>query len=276
VLLDPKLASTGYASYYTPSPLGAKPLAWPFTAGVDVYRGRTGSYSGQTIAFPGNNATSPLTTYRVGTESPEPFRTTNTSSPCHAWGSKTDVSSPVIVQWPKSASVNMNGQLVDLSTGRSLNTCTLTAGSYPSGSLAQTFLSGPNGYTKAAFYYADAPFVPGHRYALKTGGATTTTFTVGNLPSQAATSGASGYGSVTAKWAAATAGTGSITKYGVQIFSNSSCSGSPITATRWVGTASRSYTFGGTAHGRNYWVRVTAVNTPNAGRLSGCVLVKSN
>ncbi|MCW2524927.1 MAG: hypothetical protein JWO63_3262, partial [Frankiales bacterium] len=157
-LLDPRLKTTGYASYYTPKPKGAKPLAWAFTAGVDVYRGRTGPYHAETIAFPGNNATTPLLSYTVGTESPEPFATSIGS--CRSWSSKTVVSAPIILQRPNASKQPLTGgTIIDLSTGKALPTCSLTAASYPAGTEQRQFLDGSNGITKAAFYYASTAFL---------------------------------------------------------------------------------------------------------------------
>lgn len=182
VLLEPRLRSTGYASYYTARPTGAAPSAYQFTAAVDVYRGRTGSYRGQLLAFPATGATSPLLSYQIGSESPEPFRSTVAGSPCHSWGNQTMVSAPVIVQWPVTSKAPQgSASLIDLTTGTALATCALTAGQYPAGSLAQQFLLGTNRVTKAALYYAAAPFVAGHRYQLRVAGSTITTFSTSNV-----------------------------------------------------------------------------------------------
>jgi hypothetical protein len=176
-LLEPRLRSTGYASYYTPHPTGAGPNPYQFTAGVDVYRGRTGSYSGQRLTFPIAGSTSPLLSYRVGTELPEPFGSTLPGSPCHSWAARDVVSAPIIVQWPLGhRPVQAPATIVDVTTGRPLPTCALTAGQYPAGSLASTFLLGTNRVTQAALYYADAPFRPGHRYQLLVGATVLTDF----------------------------------------------------------------------------------------------------
>ena len=183
-LLEPRLRSTGYAAYYTPNPTGARPNAYQFTASVDVYRGRSGGYGGQTLAFPANGAASPLLSYQIGTESPEPFRSTLASSACHSWGAKSVVSAPIVMQWPLgSRAVQTGASIIDLTTGSALPTCGLTASQYPAGSLASQFLLGTNRVTKAAFYYASTPFVAGHRYQLKIAGAPATTFSATDLPS---------------------------------------------------------------------------------------------
>lgn len=183
-LLDPRLASTGYAAYYTASPKGAKPLAWNFTAAVDVYRGRSAGYNGHVVAFPGNLSSSPLLAYQVGTESPEPFRTTMSTSACHSWGTRTFVSAPIVVQWPRAtAGAGAAGRIVDLTSSTVLPTCSLNAGSYPVGSLPRSFLDGTNGITRTGLYYAATPFAVGHRYQLQIGGRAVTTFTaVSNQP----------------------------------------------------------------------------------------------
>jgi hypothetical protein len=177
VLLDPRLTTTGYAAYYTSHPAGASPLAWKFTAAVDVYRGRYGSYNGSVVAFPANNAVSPLLSYTVGTESPEPFRSSPSS--CEGWGRRSVVSAPVIVQWPVSGRSGSPsaGSIVDVTSGRRMSTCTLTSRSYPSGSLPAQFLGGANGLTRVGLYYASTPFLSGHRYQLRLGSGAVTTFT---------------------------------------------------------------------------------------------------
>jgi len=174
-LLEPRLRSTGYAAYYTAQPTGAGPNPYQFTAGVDVYRGRTGHYSGRVLAFPGTGSTSPLLGYRVGTESPEPFGSTLPDQPCHSWAALDEVSAPIIVQWPvqwptqwplSRRPTAAPAAIVDVTDGRPLPTCTLTADQYPAGSLAHTLLAGTNRITRAALYYANAPFRSGHRYQL--------------------------------------------------------------------------------------------------------------
>jgi hypothetical protein len=176
-LLDPRLRSTGYAAYYTATPSGAGTIPYQFTAAVDVYRGRTGSYAGQRLSFPALGTTSPLLAYRVGTESPEPFRSTLAGSPCHSWAVREVVSAPIIVQWPVIARpAQAPATIVDETSGRTLPTCALTAAAYPAGSLARTFLLGTDRATQAALYYADAPFQPGHRYQLRIGAAVITAF----------------------------------------------------------------------------------------------------
>jgi uncharacterized protein YkwD len=180
-LLDPRLQATGYAGYYTATPAGSKPVAWPFTAAANVYQGRTGRYNGAVVAFPANNSSTPLLSYQLGTESPEPFRQANTNV-CPGWSTKSTVSSPVIVQWPMATGVS-KGQAVitDLTTHTNQPTCGLTGSSYPSGSVAREFLNGANGITDSGFYYSANPFTPGHRYQLRIGGGIITTFTATSL-----------------------------------------------------------------------------------------------
>ncbi|MEO6704142.1 MAG: hypothetical protein ABI140_14125 [Jatrophihabitantaceae bacterium] len=181
-LLEPRLRSTGYAAYYTANPTGARPQAYPFTASVDVYRGRTGSYRGQTIAFPGNGAATPLLSYQVGSESPEPFRDSRAGSSCYGWGARSEVSAPIVMQWPVgSAAAQTGASIIDLTSGSTLVTCALTAADYPSGSLARQFLLGTNRLTQAALYYASTPFVAGHRYQLQIAGQPATTFSATDL-----------------------------------------------------------------------------------------------
>lgn len=176
-LLEPRLRSTGYASYYTPHPAGAGPNPYQFTAAVDVYRGRTGSYAGRILTFPAPGTTSPLLSYRIGAEFPEPFESTRPSAPCHSWAGRTAVSAPIIVQWPVgSRPLRTPAAIVDAGSDRPLPTCTLTASQYPAGSLASTLLLGTDRATQAALYYADAPFQPGHHYRLLIGGAVVTDF----------------------------------------------------------------------------------------------------
>jgi len=209
-LLDPRLASTGYSAYYTANPLGAGPMAWKYTAAVDVYRGRSGRYSGATVAFPANNAASPLLSYAVGSESPEPFRSAAATSPCRGWGSRTVVSAPVIVQWPLAARpASAYGQIVDMSTGRWQGTCSLNTASYPVGSLARQFLGGANGITQTGMYFAATPFIAGHRYQLRLLGHPVTTFTATVLPSAPVVVAVPLFKAFHAIWTPARAGVGS-------------------------------------------------------------------
>jgi len=271
VLLDPKLRSTGYASYYTANPAGTGQLSWPFTAGVDVYRGRTGSYNGNIIAFPATGATSPLTSYKVGTEYPEPFRTTTTSSPCHSWGSLSTVSAPLIVQWPAASRPNMGGSIIDLTTGAAQSTCTLTPSSYPAGSEGRMFLAGTNGYTKAAFYYARTPFVPGHRYALRVGGTTVSTFNIANIPGAAPTTAAALTAAAKVTWQAASAGTGAVKNYQVQLF-RTGCTGAALKVASMNGGA-RSATFSSLARNVLYYTRTVTINSLVSARPGACKAV---
>nr|MDQ2836498.1 CAP domain-containing protein [Actinomycetota bacterium] len=218
-LLEPRLKTTGYAAYYTAKPTGAKPDAYNFTAAVDVYRGRTGSYGGQELSFPASGAVSPLLSYQIGTESPEPFQSTLASSACHSWGTKSVVSAPIIIQWAlNSKAPQTAASIVDLSTGAALPTCALTAAQYPAGSLAQEFLLGTNRVTKAALYYTSAPFVAGHRYQLQVAGAAVTSFTTSNLPSVPALTGTPATRSVKLNWTLPTAGTGTVAYYRLSRF----------------------------------------------------------
>ncbi len=266
VLLDPRLTTTGYAAYYTSHPTGAKPLAWDYTAAVDVYRGRAGRYGGQSVAFPGNNASTPLLSYQVGTESPEPFQTA--SGPCRAWGSKSLVSAPVIVQYPLASRASLTGgSLVDLTTGTAQQTCSLTAGNYPAGSLQRQFMDGGNGITKAGFYYAAQPFVAGHRYQLRIGGAAITTFYATDLPSASAPAVAAARQTLQASWHKASPGLGSIRSYQVVVYAGSGCTG---TAVKTLMTTSLSGRISGLRSGTVYWVRLAAVNSSNGARIGGC------
>jgi uncharacterized protein YkwD len=273
-LLDPRLHSTGFAAYYTPTPTGAGPLAWRYTAGVDVYRGRSGGYNGSTIAFPANNAATPLLSYTVGTESPEPFRTTTAASRCHSWGSRSVVSSPVIVQWPLAAAVSAgSGAIIDLTAGTTQPTCSLTRDSYPSGSLPWQLLGGANGITKSAMYYAANPFVPGHRYRLRVAGALLSTFTAAGLPSgPALTASGIARGSRTSWTAPTSAGTGAITQYVVKVHLGTGCSSTIVAG---LALTQRSLTVGGLTPGRYYSIRVAAVNSASGSRWSNCVLIRS-
>jgi uncharacterized protein YkwD len=265
-LLDPRLNSTGYAAYYTGAPKGAGPLPWKFTAGVDVYRGRGARYTGITVAFPATYAATPLLSYTVGTESPEPFRTTAASSPCRSWGSKAVVSSPVIMQWPLAAAVNAgSGSIVDLTTGRAQPTCSLTAGSYPAGSLPRQFLGGVNGITKSAFYYAASPFVAGHRYQLRVGGVATTTFTATQLPTAPVLSVSTLGRSATPAWRDTAVG---VINHGLQLWSGAGCTGTLLAY--WRLTATR-MTIQGLLLGQVYSVRVSSDKADGGGRWSGCV-----
>jgi hypothetical protein len=186
-LLDPRLSSTGYASYYTPTPAGLGPLSWRFTAGIDVYRDRSGSYNGSVLSFPANGGVTPLLSYALGTESPEPFRDELPDAPCKSWSNKSEVSAPVIVQWPQkapSAQISAaSGQLTDVSTGTVLSTCSVLGNSFADGSTARILMNAGNGITNAAFYYANVPFVAGHRYRLVVDGQAVTTFTAVTIKS---------------------------------------------------------------------------------------------
>lgn len=271
-LLDPRLRSTGYAAYYTSSPTGAQPDAFKFTAGADVYRGRTGSYTGQTLAFPATGAASPLLSYQVGTESPEPFRSTVASSPCHSWGNLSTVSAPIIMQWPLgSRAPQAPASIVDMSTGRVLPTCALTAGQYPAGSLAQQFLLGTNRVTKAALYYASTPFAAGHQYQLRIGGAPATTFTTSNLPSVPSISTATLSHAVRVNWSLASTGNGAVAYYRLTRFGDPGCVRSTWTAT----SVGHSYTMTNLVSGRWYFVQLAVKNTLGAVRSTRCVIVRA-
>lgn len=270
LMLDPRLTSTGYAAYFTKSPTGAKPLAWNYTAAVDVYRGRTGRYDGKTIAFPATNAASPLLSYQVGTESPEPFRTS--TGTCRSWGTKTTVSAPVIVQWPVHAQSGLGaGRLVDLTTGKALPTCTLTAASYPAGSEQRMFLGGVNGITAAAFYYAPAPFVAGHRYQLTVKGTLITTFNVVTLPSSVSVTASPAPSTVKLSWSSANPGVGTIRDYMARAYTGAGCSGATAAA---VNTSDRTAALRGLQSGRTYWAEIAAVNTELGARWSPCYAVR--
>jgi hypothetical protein len=268
VLLDPRLASTGYAAYYTPNPKGAKPLAWKFTAGVDVYRGRTGKYAGQTVVFPANNATSPLLSYAVGTESPEPFQT---STSCRSWGTRSQVSAPVIVQWSLKGAGPATGSIVDLTTGKAQSTCTLSAASYPKGSLQQQFLGGANGITKSGLYYAATPFLPGHRYQLRVRGQAVTTFTAGGMPAPTKTTARPLAKGLQVKWTAVAAGTGHVSHYAVAVHAGRNCTGAVVAkATK---ASAQTLNIGRLASRRAYSVQVTTLNSANSSRPGNCVAV---
>jgi hypothetical protein len=271
-LLDPRLRSTGYASYFTPNPTGAQPDAFKFTAGADVYRGRTGSYGGQTLAFPATGAASPLLSYPVGTESPEPFRSTLTSSPCHSWGTKITVSAPIIMQWPISSRAAQGpASIIDLSTGAALPTCALTARQYPAGSLAQQFLLGTNRVTKAALYYASTPLTAGHRYQLRIAGLAATTFNTSNLPSVPVLSTATLTRAVRASWSLASAGNGAVAYYRLSRFADPGC-GRPV----WtVTTTGSSFLMTNLVSGRWYFLQVAVKNTLGAVRATRCVIVRA-
>lgn len=272
VLLEPRLRSTGYAAYYTPDPTGAQPNAYKFTAGVDVYRGRSGSYAGQTLAFPATNAASPLLSYTIGTESPEPFQSTVASSPCHSWGSKTVVSAPIIMQWALTSKAPQTGaSIIDLTTGSALPTCALTAGQYPAGSLAQEFLLGTNRVTKAALYYASTPFVAGHRYQLKIAGVGVTSFSASNLPSVPAVTTAAASRAVKVGWTLPTAGSGGIAYYRLSRFTDPNCTREAWTTT----TTARSYGIGNLVTGRWYFLQLATKNSLGAVRSTGCLIVRA-
>jgi uncharacterized protein YkwD len=272
-LLDPRLASTGYAAYYTPDPQGAGPLAWKYTAAVDVYRGRTARYNGSSIAFPATNAVTPLLSYTVGSESPEPFRSTIASSPCHSWGNRSVVSSPIIVQWPLAArGAGATGSIVDLTAGRILSTCTLNANFYPAGSEAKQFLGGANGITRSAFYFTTAPFVVGHRYQLRIAGGVVTTFMAGNPPAAATVDAEAAPRAADLSWTApSTPGTGTIARYVAAAYSGTACAGTAVSS---VSTTARAATLGGLVSGRYYSVRVAVFNSVGASRWGNCVVVR--
>jgi hypothetical protein len=271
-LLDPRLRSTGYASYFTQTPTGAQPEAYKFTAGTDVYRGRTGSYGGQTLAFPATGAASPLLSYQVGTESPEPFRSTLGSSPCHSWGSKAVVSAPIIMQWPlNSPAAQGPGSIVDLSTGAVLPTCSLTARQYPAGSLAQMFLLGTNRVTKAALYYASTPFTAGHRYQLRIGGLAATTFNTSNLPSVPTVSTAATSRAIAVNWSLPSTGNGAVAYYRLTRFGDPNC----IRPTWTVTTTARSYTMTNLVSGRWYFAQLAVKNSLGAVRSTRCIILRA-
>jgi hypothetical protein len=268
-LLDPRLTTTGYAAYYTPNPTGAKPLAWNYTAGVDVYRGRKGRYSGMTVAFPANGASTPLLSYRIGTESPEPFQ--SSIGNCHSWSGRTVVSAPVIVQWPLSAHVNPGvGSIVDLTTKQAQSTCTLTAGSYQSGSLGRQFLAGANGITNAAFYYAATPFVAGHQYQLKVGNAVATTFFASALPSAVPTHATPASRSIALSWPRAAAGT--VTLYVTRVYNGTGCTGVLVANLHSTTLSTRAT---GLVSGRVYSIRTATVNSSQAARWGPCITARS-
>jgi hypothetical protein len=265
-LLDPRLRTTGYAAYYTAHPRGAQPLAWAFTAGVDVYRGRTGAYNNSTIAFPGNNASTPLLSYTVGTESPEPFATS--TGDCRSWSGKSVVSAPVILQRPVSSALGLTGgSIIDVTTGQALQTCTLTAASYPANSVQRQFLNGTNGITKAAFYYASAPFTPGHRYTLKVGGVVMTTFSTAALPAGPKPIVTALSKSALVQWATPSAGTGTVISYVVTAYTKTGCNTAPKATIRTNNHAVRVL---GLVTRRVYWIRVTAMNSAGSGRSGIC------
>jgi uncharacterized protein YkwD len=269
-LLDPRLASTGYAAYYTPRPTGAKPIAWNFTAGVDVYRGRTGRYNGATVAFPANNAATPLASYTVGTESPEPFRTA--TGPCRAWGNYSQVSSPVIIQWAMaSARAGGVGSIVDLTTGKAQSTCSLTGANYPVGSLQRQFLSGVGGVTKSALYFAATPFVAGHQYQLRINGGAVTTFWASGLPSPLSVTAVAAHGAVDMSWTASSPGAGSVTTYLPRAYTGVGCTGTLVSYTVTTATSVR---LSGLTTNQVYYVRVAARNGTTAGRWSPCQAVR--
>jgi uncharacterized protein YkwD len=273
-LLDPRLVSTGYASYYTSNPTGAKPMAWNYTAGVDVYRGRSGRYNGLAVTFPANNAVTPLLSYSVGSESPEPFRTTTTASACHSWGSKQVVSAPIIVQRAKLAAQPTGAaSIVDLTTGHSQPTCGLAANSYAAGSLPYVFLNGANGITRTRLYYAASPYIAGHRYQLRIGSGAVTTFTASALPAAPRVSASGALRAMRASWTApTTAGTGSITKYWASWHLGSGCTGARVGSAM---VTQRSLTVSGLASGRYYSLRILAINSLGASRWSNCALMRA-
>ncbi|HJQ01976.1 MAG TPA: fibronectin type III domain-containing protein [Jatrophihabitans sp.] len=271
-LLDPRLRSTGYASYFTPSPTGAQPDAYKFTAGTDVYRGRTGSYNGQTLAFPATGAASPLLSYQVGTESPEPFRSTLASSPCHSWGNLTAVSAPIIMQWPlNSRAAQGPGSIVDLSTGRALPTCSLTASQYPAGSLAKIFLLGTNRVTKAALYYASAPFTAGHRYQLRIAGVPATTFNTSNLPAVPTVRTANLSKAIRVNWSLPSTGNGVVAYYRLTRFVDPEC----VRPNWTVTTTGNSYTMTNLVSGRWYFAQLAVKNSLGAVRSTRCIILRA-
>jgi len=265
-ILDPRLASTGYAAYYTAKPTGSKPVAWPYTAGLDVFRGRTGRYGGQVIAYPGVEAATPVLSYRVGTETPEPFTSTLATSPCRSWASKTLVSAPIIVQWPKASQANTtSGVITDLSTGTKLATCSLNAASYPAGSTANRALVGTSTQvTKAAFYYASLPFVAGHRYQLTVAGSLITTFYATTLPAPPHIWATLAIGSATPYWRDSTLG---VTSHVLQLWSGPNCSGTRLGQWR---TPLLLKIITGLTPGHLYSVRVSSDKPDNGSRWSGC------
>jgi uncharacterized protein YkwD len=273
-LLDPRLVSTGYAAYYTPSPTGAKPMAWNYTAGVDVYRGRSGKYNGLAVTFPANNAVSPLLSYSVGTESPEPFRATTTASACHSWGSKQVVSAPIIVQRAKLAAQPTGAaSIVDLTTGRSQPTCSLAASSYAAGSLPYVFLNGANGITRTRLYYAASPYIAGHRYQLRIGSGAVTTFTAGAMPAAPRITASGTLRGMRASWTTPIiAGSGQITKYWASWHLGSGCTGARVGSAT---VTQRSLAIGRLTSGRYYSVRVLAINSLGGSRWSNCTLVRA-
>jgi hypothetical protein len=269
-LLDPRLTSTGYAAYYTAHPTGAKPLAWQYTAGVDVYRGRAGQYGGQTVAFPGNGAATPLLSYTVGTESPEPFQTSTGS--CRSWGSKSLVSAPIILQRPLHSTASFNGgSIIDLTTGKALTTCTLTASSYPTSALGHQFLAGANGITRAALYFADKPFGAGHKYELKVAGAVTTSFYATALPAAATAVATAAKQSAIVSWPAVESGSGKVHFYTVRTYTAAHCTGA-LAAT--IRTKSLRVSVLGLKSGQEHTIKVTATNTVGGGRAGNCTSVR--
>ena len=268
-MLDPRLASTGYAAYFTPHPTGAKPLAWDYTAGLDVYRGRTGQYANSVIAFPGANAATPLLSYAVGTESPEPFRSALSTSPCRAWGNKSVVSAPIIVQWPKAARVSSQlGKIVDVTTGAAQATCSLNAASYARGSLPNQFLGGSNGITQAALYYMATPFVSGHKYEVVVANQAITKFSAGAVPAAPTMyQTPRGAGTTTVSWKDNAPG---VTSHLVQLYSGPNCSGTLLANGR---TTAMSVTYTRLIRGHLYSVRASG-DTATIGRWSGCLNFK--
>lgn len=269
-LLDPRLSSTGYAAYYTPKPTGAKPIAWPYTAGADVYRGRGARYNGMTVAFPANNASTPLLSYTVGSESPEPFRTATNG--CKAWGSLTQVSAPVMIQWPLAAAAGGAGSIVDLTTGVAQPTCSLDANAYPAGSLQQQILSGVSRVTKSAIYYAQNPFVPGHRYQLRVRGVAVTTFWAGVVPTPMNITGHGAPGAAILSWSASASGIGGTPVYQARAYPTATCGTGAVAGAATNGLATK---ITGLVRGRVYYFRVAAVNSANSSRWSPCVAIRS-
>jgi hypothetical protein len=272
VLLEPRLRSTGFAAYYTPQPTGAGTDPYKFTAAVDVYRGRTGGYTGQVLAFPATGAASPLLSYQVGTESPEPFQSTVAGSPCHSWGGLSTVSAPVVVQWPLWSSGPQTGAtLVDLSTGQNLPTCGLTAADYPAGSLAQQFLAGTNRVTKAGLYYASAPFVAGHRYQLRIAGTAITTFSTSSLPGSPQLAALAGSRAIRTSWTPSDPGSGTVSYYRLSWFAGAGCTAMIGSIT----TTGLSYTIGGLTSRRLYYVQAAVKNSLGAVRSTPCYPIRA-
>jgi hypothetical protein len=207
----------------------------------------------------------------VGTESPEPFATSTGS--CQSWRSKSVVSAPIILQRPKASTQPLaGGSIIDLTTGRALPTCTLTADSYPAGTAQRQFLDGTNGITKSAFYYASTPFLPTHRYTLRIGAATLTTFRAAALPAGPTPVLTPAAKSAIAAWPTPAAGSGAINYYRVREYTTAGCNSTPRAS---FNTRSRRAAVLGLVSKRVYWIQVMAVNTVNSGRAGACVAVRA-